>query len=225
MILCLPSAALVTAALVTAALVIWPAVARAQDRTDTRGHLWIEAPAGTELAVDGKPVGKAPLDRIVDVPPGDHEVTAKVGGTPLTMRVDTVVGYTTTARFAVADTQTAAAPAATARPAREAAKPSRDPSSSTAKLLVTGAAGAAAAVSLALGVGFGVSSRNHSAEENAARVSNAWASDLFYCVGGALAVGAAFTWFLWPKPSASGSVALVPQFSPAGAGLSVVWER
>lgn len=50
-------------------------------RADTpRTSLWIDAPDGAAVAVDGEVVGTAPLPKDVGVPPGHHVVTANANG-------------------------------------------------------------------------------------------------------------------------------------------------
>jgi len=243
------AAALLAAVLLT----VFPGVARAQDPADVHGHVWVEAPSGADITLDGRPVGKAPLERILDVAPGDHEVSAYVGGHRVSMRVDATLGFTTTASFRVSDAPSAAPGVATRTPPREARQPAEPGTGpSTAKLMVAGGTAAAALTSLGVAIGFTVSANNHwsnaatvraalpgdgsclnggdplcaqLAQENHARVSNAWAALAFYCVGGGLALAATGTWLFWPHASPASSVAVVPQVTQYGAGITVAWQR
>ncbi|MFO0614721.1 MAG: PEGA domain-containing protein [Polyangiaceae bacterium] len=53
-----------------------PVAAAAEPRTS----LWIDAPEGASVSVDGEVVGVAPLKKDVGVPPGHHVVTATSNG-------------------------------------------------------------------------------------------------------------------------------------------------
>jgi hypothetical protein len=43
----------------------------------------VQVPAGSEVAVDGRPAGVAPLKRAIPVEPGSHQVTARAPGSAM----------------------------------------------------------------------------------------------------------------------------------------------
>ena len=47
-------------------------------------------------------------------------------------------------------------------------------------------------------------------------------SDVLYVAGGALAIGAVLTWFLWPTDAKTGALVVAPVVDTAGAGVRAV---
>jgi hypothetical protein len=64
------------------------------------GRILVEADAGSELTVDGRPAGTAPLAGAIFVEPGEHTVAAqRVGREPLSERVTVAAGEEAAVRF------------------------------------------------------------------------------------------------------------------------------
>jgi hypothetical protein len=146
------------------------------------GHLEVQAPAGTQVIVDGAPAGIAPLAVAVDVMPGKHHVEARRPQGVLTSDPDVAAGQVARLNFIVADGGESAAPAATGavatvdpnapRPpgaSAEAQAPDRPPPADTRaasgavwtpRVITVVAVGGAAVVSLGLGVYFGLQSQS-----------------------------------------------------------------
>jgi len=56
------------------------------------GRISITAPAGSDVTLDGAPIGKAPLPESVDVMPGTHAIAASLNGKRLEKAVTVMVG-------------------------------------------------------------------------------------------------------------------------------------
>ena len=76
------------------------------------GHINVEAPAGTDLTVDGDHLPeRAPLGEPVDVAPGAHVVEGKLGARPASASVTVVAGETVLAALTFAPPATGPDPA------------------------------------------------------------------------------------------------------------------
>jgi hypothetical protein len=195
------------------------------------GRIEIDAPSGAQILVDGVRLGIAPLSEPADVLPGAHEVAAMFDdGRSSRTTVTATAGEV--ARAHIVSAEPIAPPIlAPADPPAPQNEPAQAPRSSMAKKITVIALGSGAAVSLGLGIAFGVIS-NHDKNEadmyrqglggcaptagqplpptctllaNAvgAQGTNATLAHVFYASGAVLAVGAVASWLLWPnaKPS------------------------
>ncbi len=128
--------------------------------------------AGSEIAVDAAPVGRAPLDAEVFLDPGNHVVEASLDGYEAAKsEVEAKAGAAATLRLEL--TKRAAGSAAAPAPSARSSKPGGDPpsdhdtttdgsSSTKTVMLLTGAG--LTIVSLGVGIGFGLDSRSASGD-------------------------------------------------------------
>ncbi|HEY1698007.1 MAG TPA: tetratricopeptide repeat protein [Polyangiaceae bacterium] len=131
------------------------------------GRLSIEAPAGTQVSVDGATLGTAPFVDPVYVAPGEHDLRAQTGSEERTMHISAVAGETISVRFLMKDAPPtpppASPPPASAgsieNPAAvdEAPPPPRGPQ--PAKVATVLGLGVAAVAAAGVALGFGVGSQ------------------------------------------------------------------
>jgi hypothetical protein len=125
------------------------------------GRVSVDAPAGTQVSMDGTAIGVAPFDQLIYVAPGDHDLAAKFGSGEHSMRVTAVAGNIVTARF-VPEPAPPALPASglppppppPEKPVVAEAPPSRRTSPSTAKIVTVAAIGGTAIVATGIAIGF-----------------------------------------------------------------------
>jgi hypothetical protein len=129
------------------------------------GRLSIEAPAGTEVSVDGAAVGTAPFGDLVYIAAGDHNLTAKIGSAERSMRVSAVAGKIIAVQFVADDAQpppmaanVPPAPAASSSGPAAAEEPTASPRSGTslAKTVTVATMGSVAVLATGFGVAFAV---------------------------------------------------------------------
>lgn len=65
------------------------------------GHVKVTTAEGAEISVDGKPAGKAPLDKTIDVEPGKHTIKATLEDDTKTQEVTLTAGMTSEVKLAV----------------------------------------------------------------------------------------------------------------------------
>jgi tetratricopeptide (TPR) repeat protein len=198
------------------------------------------APAGSDVLVDGKNEGQAPID-VVDVSAGTHDLTVQDRGwthsTHVTTRPAELLVVQLGAHASVRTETAAVGP-----------PPSEHPTSwPQAKTIAEIALVTGAAVSLTSGLVFAVDSRRALAEaavsraelpsdslhphsqcvasppppecatlqeESQAAVREANWSRGLYVAAGVLAVGALAAWVLWPAPTSSGTLAFARSMTP-----------
>lgn len=211
------------------------------------GRVAITAARGTSLSVDGEDLGLAPLGDAVDVLPGKHMVVGR--GQTGTVAIEVEVRSGQTIPATVPNDKASAVDGAQARTpnGQEDAQVAEPSSARNATTIVVGAG---AVVAVGLGVTFlALASSNTSDAASIARslgndpsaCSGSGSSDCtrlrdandahnhdvglatgFFVGAGALAIGAAATYFLWPKAEPRkphARPAVVPTAGGAAVGL------
>jgi hypothetical protein len=225
------------------------------------GHVDVQAPPGVSLSVDGgPPTAMTPLAEPLDVSPGHHVIEATLPQGTKSLSVDASAGQIAHVSFVSSGDEPPGVPPPSVTvpppgPVINEPPPAGAPGEGTqtapgngARIATTATMGGLAVASIAVGVYFGVQSRNDAnaaaKDRNAVNDSSACASVMssacsalndavqgqnrdatasaaFYIAGGVLAVGAVATWFLWPR-SANRSMAalwIAPSIAP---GLAAV---
>jgi hypothetical protein len=215
------------------------------------GHVDVQAPPGVTLSVDGgPPTAVTPLAEPLDVSVGHHVIEAALPQGTKSLAVDALAGQVARVSFVSSGEEAPAVvppPSPTVPsqgPVVDEPPPAAVPGEGTqtapgngARIGTTATVGGLAVVSIALGVYFGVQSRNDAdkaatyrsqngsstcvspmggavatctAWNNAVQAQNreATASAAFYIAGGVLAAGAVATWFLWPRSANRSTAAL-----------------
>jgi hypothetical protein len=192
------------------------------------GRVAITASRGTSISVDGEELGLAPLADAIDVLPGKHVVVGKGQSGTVAVEVEVRSGQLIPAKLANEVTAPPSGPPpGTALPYEDQhpLEPEREPSST--RLITTIVIGSGALVAAGIGVAFlALASSNGS---DADSIANSLGNDRSACAGvsssdctslreandarnrdnnlatgfligaGVLAVGAAATYFFWPK--------------------------
>jgi hypothetical protein len=138
------------------------------------GHVVIEAPSGYAVAIDGTPVGVAPLASPVDVEPGvDHDASADQGASHLDSHVKVAGAQTASVRLEATPPAEAPPPTApVAPPAQSQVTPTQHEDASanispsganTTRNIVVVSAGGAALVAAGLGVAYALVAVNNDA--------------------------------------------------------------
>ncbi|MGK3959050.1 hypothetical protein WMF38_39090 [Sorangium sp. So ce118] len=200
---------------------------------------------GAEVLVDGRRIGLSPLERPVFVWPGEHRVSARLGGVRVERAVSAVAGDEQTVRLVLPASPTEAQGDGARGPRRapealSGAPPPAGGGPGRRWLTVGGLAGTSAA--LAVFGGIAVSVANGAAEERDAALARVQADSVSGCPGGAAcghftdADGRAKTWtalsvgaFVGAGLSAAGAAAaylLLPagpvRVTTEGAGVQLV---
>lgn len=193
------------------------------------GQIEVDVPANARVTLDGVVVTDA-ARKSIPVKPGRHVVEATLEGRIESVTVDAAAGVTTRTKI---DLRPTAAATPSERPEAE-----RPRETSTARIVVPLAIGAAGVAALGVGLGFAIASQSAKDEEDALRVQGVCASTsspecqaleekrsevtakgtvatIGYIGGGVLVAAAAVTYFVWPSPPKSGSRVMV---SPTASG-------
>lgn len=199
------------------------------------GQIEVDAPAGSKLSLDGKPLDETPKEPL-PVTPGRHDVSATFEGRVKSVTVDAPVGTVVPAKI-VFD----AAPT-TEPPHTESSK-----GRSTAGWVVPAVLAGVGVVGLATGVVFATSSQSTNDEANAMRTrgvcsdassqgckdyddkrsdveSKSTVAWVGYAAGGVFLAASVATFFLWPSkkesPKQGTQTRVVPLLGTKGGGAS-----
>lgn len=202
------------------------------------GHIDVKAPPGVPVQLDGKDVGKAPLDELLDVMPGKHVVAASGRSTEVILKG----GESKTVDLAPAAVPPTPAPSTSATFTPPPTPPPDSPSN--ARYFVAGGLAAGAVAGLAVGTWTGLTANKKANEANDLRAANpgacanrgstpcvdadARASDaskgrlvsvVGFGIGGVFALGSVATLLLWPTTSTAGLAA-----RPLQGGGELSWH-
>jgi len=191
--------------------------------------------AGLEVERDGAPIGVAELGVAVPVNPGVHVISVGAAGKKRWSTSVSVVDKPGTVSVAIPVLENAPepAPGAVAVPVPSSATlpPPEVPRSERTwgtRQTVSVAAAGAGLVAIGVGSYFGIQAKStyddaqtkRDVAERSSAFTQATASTVLFCVGGAAIVGGALLYLTSPK-AASGAVAVVPIASPQTAGMVV----
>lgn len=180
------------------------------------GELRVEAPAGAEILVDGRPAGTAPLVLPVYVEPGVHRVEARTGaGSSLPVEVRIDAGEARDVRLGARRAERAAETPAPLAPRVDLAgpRPPEPPAAAVDPVIVVGGAGLTLA-GVVLGATFAVASEGDDGFETASIVS---------FVGGGAAALATVAYLVIVGSDDGGDEAalrVAPSAHPHGGGLT-----
>jgi hypothetical protein len=207
------------------------------------GHVAIDAPAGSQISLDGAFVGTAPLAAL-DVTPGKHELVAATPGGSTRASVEPAAGVTEIAHLQPIAPPSAPPPATIASPTRDP-QIDHSPASTTTRDVLGWTALGVGAVGIGAGVGFLVDANSKANAFNALKAANplgcvnassstctqvnalkdehdrsAALESVGFVVGGVALAGAAAIWLVWPHPRGTSTAWIAPDVSRGTLGVT-----
>ncbi len=204
------------------------------------GRIQIDAPSGSTVWIDGAEPMVASAGPI-DVAPGEHTIAVKSGEHTVERTFSAEAGQVTKMTFSLPEGQ----PSAPNNPTQtQPASPEQPRTSSSAKYWVVGGFGLAAVATASLAVGFGVAASNDQTKVDQFRStmqpwcdpmtttscasweqwhqaaddqrSHARTANVLFASAGALLVGGAITWLVWPRSPTTVGFAASPGLASLG---------